>query len=267
MRHEDLHPLGRALIPREVQPRLPPWTKGLNRCGKDRLELLAFLCAEPRRKGRAVWTGRKRSCVGVRPGIVCHPRFGAACGSRHPASGRRGSLRWIRARAAAACQRDFGSRGRPVWRFRQTVSWDWSRERSAESNSGGLMTPPSMPASENSFTHACRGNTFFRDLRRGARWKSCHSSISTFLQSMVADTPLVRNLENPHSLIVLLNGRSNLDECFAQIDIEAGRTQMQAAKECPDRVSRKTLQLIAVPAFPDALCGLFQKPLLAANSN
>ena len=38
---------------------------------------------------------------------------------------------------------------------------------------------------------------FFRDFRRGARRKSGHNSISKFLQSMIADTPLVRNLENP----------------------------------------------------------------------
>lgn len=84
---------------------------------------------------------------------------------------------------------------------------------------------------------------------------------------MIADTPLVRNLENPHYLNILLQGRSSLEECFAQIDIDAVRTEMQAAQKWPERVPRKILQLIAVPAFPDALCGLFQKPLLAANSN
>ncbi|MSU36432.1 MAG: hypothetical protein EXS36_15315 [Pedosphaera sp.] len=84
---------------------------------------------------------------------------------------------------------------------------------------------------------------------------------------MIADTPLVRNLENPHYLKVLLHGRSNLEECFAQIDIEAVRTEMQVAQKWPDRVPRKILQLIAVPAFPDALCGLFQKPLVTDKSN
>lgn len=102
---------------------------------------------------------------------------------------------------------------------------------------------------------------FFRDLRRGARRKSGHNSMSTFLQTMIADTPLVRNLENPHYLKVLLHGRSTLEECFAQIDIQTVRTEIQAAQRWPDKVPRQIRQLIALPAFPVALGRLFQKPL------
>lgn len=102
---------------------------------------------------------------------------------------------------------------------------------------------------------------FFRDFRRGARRKSGHNSINKFLQTMIADTPLVRNLENPHYLKVLLNGQPTLEECFAQIDAEAVRKEMEAAQMWPDRVPQNIRQLIAAPAFPDALCGLFQKSL------
>jgi len=108
---------------------------------------------------------------------------------------------------------------------------------------------------------------FFRDLRRGARRKSGHNSISTFLQSMIADTPLVQNLENPLYLKTLLHGSSNLEECFAQIDIDAVRSEMRGAQTCPDRVPRKILQLIAVPEFPNVLGCLFQKTSLATKSN
>ena len=77
---------------------------------------------------------------------------------------------------------------------------------------------------------------------------------------MIADTPLVRNLDNPHYLKVLLNGQPTLEECFAQIDVEAVRSEMDAAHRGPDKVPRNLRQLIAVPAFPNALCGLFRKP-------
>jgi len=102
---------------------------------------------------------------------------------------------------------------------------------------------------------------FFRDFRRGARRKSGHNSINKFLQTMIADTPLVRNLGNPQYLKVLLNGQPTLEECFAQIDAEAVRKEMEAAQMWPDRVPQNIRQLIAAPAFPDALCGLFLKSL------
>ena len=102
---------------------------------------------------------------------------------------------------------------------------------------------------------------FFRDFRRGARRRSGHNSISKFLQSMLADTPLVRNLENPQYLKVLLNGAPTLEECFARIDTDAVRKEMEAAQKCLDRVPPNIRQLIAAPAFPIALCRLFQKSL------
>ena len=79
---------------------------------------------------------------------------------------------------------------------------------------------------------------------------------------MIADTPLVKNLENPDYLQVLLNGQPNLDACFAQMDIETLRHEMQTAQSCPDRVPRKIQQLVNMPAFPAVLYSLFRKPLV-----
>jgi hypothetical protein len=102
---------------------------------------------------------------------------------------------------------------------------------------------------------------FFRDFRRGARRRSGHNSINKFLQTMIADTPLVRNLDNSGYLKVLLNGEPTLEACFAKIDAQTVRKEMEAAQICPDRVPQNIRQLIAAPAFPDALCGLFKKSL------
>lgn len=100
---------------------------------------------------------------------------------------------------------------------------------------------------------------FFRDFRRGARRKTGHNSISKFLQSMIADTPLVRNLDHAQYLKVLLNGHANLEDCFAQIDIDAVREEMDAAQRSAERVPLRIRQLIAVPSFLNGLCGLFRK--------
>lgn len=100
---------------------------------------------------------------------------------------------------------------------------------------------------------------FFRDFRRGARRKSGHNSISRLLQTMIADTPLVRNLDNPRYLEVLLNGHATLEERFAQIDIDAVRRELTAARTSLDRVPPAIRQLIQVPAFPESLSALFRK--------
>ena len=71
---------------------------------------------------------------------------------------------------------------------------------------------------------------FFRDWRRGARRRTGHNSIGRFLQTMIADTPLVRNLQNPRYLQILLHGQATLEDRFAQIDIQTVRKELQAAQ-------------------------------------
>ncbi len=99
---------------------------------------------------------------------------------------------------------------------------------------------------------------FFRDFRRGARRRSGHNSISRLLQSMIADTPLVRNLENPRYLKILLSGQATLEGRFARSDAQTVRQELRAAQSPLDKVPPKIRQLIALPAFPETICRLFQ---------
>jgi hypothetical protein len=100
---------------------------------------------------------------------------------------------------------------------------------------------------------------FFRDFRRGARRKCGHNSINRFLQSMIADTPLVRNLENPNYLKILLDGQPTLEERFAQIKIETVRKELNDALSCPEKVPSKIRQLIHAQSFPGTIRRLFKK--------
>ncbi len=100
---------------------------------------------------------------------------------------------------------------------------------------------------------------FFRDLRRGARRRTGQNSISRFLQSMIADTPLVRNLENPAYLKILLRGQATLEQRFAQIDTQTVRKELQASQASLEKVPPKIRQLIAVPTFVETISRLFQK--------
>ena len=99
----------------------------------------------------------------------------------------------------------------------------------------------------------------FRDFRRGARRKSGHNSISRSLQSMIADTPLVRNLENPKYLKILLNGQATLEERFAQIQVDTVRKELHDAQISLEKVPSKIRQLIHAQSFPETIRRLFKK--------
>jgi hypothetical protein len=100
---------------------------------------------------------------------------------------------------------------------------------------------------------------FFRDFRRGARRKTGNNSISKTLQGMIADTPLVKNLQNSQYMKILLNPHDSLEECFAQIDITEVRQQLDAAKTSLEKVPPEIKKLLDNPALHDTVCGLFRK--------
>ncbi len=62
---------------------------------------------------------------------------------------------------------------------------------------------------------------FFREVRRGHRRKTGNNSLRPMLQTMLADAPLVKNLNNDEYMRVLLNGKINIEEVFADLEITA----------------------------------------------
>lgn len=59
---------------------------------------------------------------------------------------------------------------------------------------------------------------FFRGVRRGHRRKTGNNSMRRVLQTMLANTPLVKNLDNPEYMEILLDGKENLVELFAELE-------------------------------------------------
>ena len=100
---------------------------------------------------------------------------------------------------------------------------------------------------------------FFRDFRRDARRKSGTNSISRTLQSMIADTPLVKNLEKPQYIELLLNGLPSLEDRFAQMDIAAVRRELHDANQPYGRIPVEIRKAIDCLTFPDLVANLFQK--------
>jgi hypothetical protein len=100
---------------------------------------------------------------------------------------------------------------------------------------------------------------FFRSLKRTHRRRTGNASSGRMLRTILADTPLVRNLQNPHYLTILLNGKSSLEEAFADIEINTFRNAFREAQDDPEKIPAKLKPIIAMPDFPERLARLTEK--------
>jgi hypothetical protein len=108
---------------------------------------------------------------------------------------------------------------------------------------------------------------FFRGVRRGHRRKTGNNSMHRVLQTMLADTPLVKNLDNPAYMEILLDGKENLVELFAEL----GPSWItNAAAESQPEIGRLLpgfRALINHPTLPEQVARLFTRYLEQSKSN
>jgi hypothetical protein len=71
------------------------------------------------------------------------------------------------------------------------------------------------------------------------------------LKTLLSDTPLVRNLENPEYLKIILDGAATLEERFSQIDARIVQQELSRQATHSERVPRKIRQLVKLPDLPD----------------
>jgi hypothetical protein len=100
---------------------------------------------------------------------------------------------------------------------------------------------------------------FFRSLKRTHRRRTGNAASGRMLRTILAETPLVRNLENPHYMTLLLNGRSSLEEVFAEIEIDTLRQAFRDAQLDPERIPAKLKPIIAMPDFPERFVTMVEK--------
>jgi len=108
---------------------------------------------------------------------------------------------------------------------------------------------------------------FFRDFRRQYRRRTGNNSMSKTLQAMLADTPLVKNLENAQYMELLLDGKATLEELFANIDAGTVRKQLLDAQKNPEKIPAKIKKIIAMPEFPQIINNIFHSGTPASKSN
>ena len=82
----------------------------------------------------------------------------------------------------------------------------------------------------------------FRFLKRDSRKKSGNHRLDKTLACMLAETPLVKNLDNPDYVEILLKGKKSLATRFADIDIllirEEEKKNVERLKKYPKRMGK-----------------------------
>jgi hypothetical protein len=99
----------------------------------------------------------------------------------------------------------------------------------------------------------------FRDFKRGCRHKTGQNALGRTLRTMLADTLLVKNLQNEAYLKVLLNGHASLEELFAAIDPAAVRQERRQATQNPEKLPAKLKRYIAQLTSPAPIITLLEK--------
>ena len=107
---------------------------------------------------------------------------------------------------------------------------------------------------------------FFRGIRRGQRRKTGNNSIRRMLQTMLADTPLIKNLDNDEYMKILLDGKANLEELFADLELTAIAYSADPPIEV-DRLLPGFRRLITQQILPGQVAQLLSKNEIVAESN
>ena len=92
---------------------------------------------------------------------------------------------------------------------------------------------------------------FFRDLKKSHRRTTGNNSIAKKLQTMIADTPLIKNMENESYMNILLGEKTTLDEVFAQIDYDIIKEERKKNKKIEEKIPKKIIQLIKKQNVPE----------------
>lgn len=98
---------------------------------------------------------------------------------------------------------------------------------------------------------------FFRDLKRKNRKKSGTGSLNKTLKTILADTPLVRNLENEDYMRIILDGCNSLEERFDKIDSKLVLWELNKAQKSSERISPEMKKMIREPNLPQKITEIF----------
>ena len=96
-------------------------------------------------------------------------------------------------------------------------------------------------------------------MKRGYRQKTGHGALGKTLRTMLANTPLVKNLHNAEYMDVLLHGRSQLEDVFAEIESAEVREEMKHAQKHVGKIPARLKTLTSKTTYPEVLRNCFAK--------
>lgn len=99
---------------------------------------------------------------------------------------------------------------------------------------------------------------FFRNFKRSHRRTSGNNSIAKKLQTMFADTTLVKNLNNPEYLDIVLAGKTSLAECFSEIQHDIIQKEFTKENQYEKRIPPKIRKFIKNKDVPKIFLDLYK---------
>lgn len=98
---------------------------------------------------------------------------------------------------------------------------------------------------------------FFRDIKRDHRRKTGTNSMKKKLKAMLADMPLVKNLEIKEYVDIILDNKATLAERFSEIDANIVREQLKKSQENSEAIPVKLRKIIKQSDLPQIVMKLF----------
>ncbi len=95
--------------------------------------------------------------------------------------------------------------------------------------------------------------TFFRDLKHDGRKKRGTSSLNKTLKSMLANTPLVKNLKIPAYRKIILAGKTNLADRFSGVEISLIREILKQEDEEARKYPKGMAKIFKIAHLPEIL--------------
>ena len=76
---------------------------------------------------------------------------------------------------------------------------------------------------------------------------------------MIAETPLVKNLENPDYMKIILGDKNSLEQVFAEVDITEVRQMLKESGITKGKIPEKIKKIIANKDLPEIILNSFRK--------